>query len=115
MPPSGFLNPPFSRVGEFLARADEEIIIAGKEFRNPVIVCLVRADSPETLWWRDTVLDYEGFVRHEIRYLYPRLPYCKPDGTVRKSPEWPSALIIMRPKPWRYVRWFNWKLHAGVK
>lgn len=111
---AGFLNPPFSKVGEFLAKANEQIIIAGKEFLNPVIVCLVRADAPETAWWRDNVLDYDGFIRHEVRYLYPRLPYCDPSGEVRKNILWPSALVIMRPTPWRYVRWFNWKEYAGV-
>lgn len=113
--PHGFLNPPFSLIGEFLSRANEEIVVAGKDFPDPVIVCLVKANSPETSWWRDNVLDSDGYIRHEVRYLWPRLPYCKPNGEVRKGPEWPSCLIIMRPTPWRYVRWFNWKQYAGVK
>jgi len=109
----GFLNPPFSMVDEFLAKANEQIVLAGEKYLNPIIVCLVRADAPETKWWRKNVLDEDGFIRHEVRYLYPRVPYCDPSGEVQKNVLWPSALIIMRPKPWRYVRWFNWKLHAG--
>ena len=111
---SGFLNPPFSKIGEFLARASKEIVIAGKEFGNPVIVCLVKADSPEATWWRDNVLDSDGYIKHEVRYLYPRLPYCNPNGEVKASPRFASALIIMRPTPWRHVRWVNWKQYAGV-
>lgn len=112
---AGFLNPPFSRMGEFLAKANEQILVAGVEYNNPVIVCLVKADSPEASWWRDNVVDENGFARHEIAYLYPRLPYCNPDGVVKSSPRFASALIIMRPIPWQHVRWVNWKLHAGVK
>ena len=107
--PAGFLNPPFSLVGEFLAKANEQIVLAGERFLNPIIVCLVRADCPETLWWRNNVLDRDGYVQHEIRYLYPRLPYCNPRGEIKKNINFPSALIIMRRKPWNYVRWFNWK------
>ena len=112
---TGFLNPPFSQVGEFLAKANEQVLLAGEKFVKPVIVCLVRADAPETKWWRDNVLDSDGFIRHEVRYLYPRLPYCDPSGEVRKNILWPSALVIMRPIPWRYVRWFNWKQNVGER
>jgi hypothetical protein len=114
IPPHGFLNPPFSKIAGFLARANKEIVLAGKEFLNPVIVCLVKADSPEAGWWRDNVVDIDGGIRHEVRYLYPRLPYCNPSGEVRANPRFASALIIMRPTPWRYVQWVNWKQYAGV-
>lgn len=108
---TGFLNPPFSMAGEFLAKANEQIKTTARF--NPVIVCLVRADAPETDWWRSNVLDADGYVRHEIRYLYPRLPYCKPDGTLATNVAWPSALIIMRQMPWNYVRWYNWKEYVN--
>lgn len=116
IPPVGFLNPPFSMLGPFLKKANEQIKWAGKSYGYGLICCLVKADAPETKWWRENVLNKGGVIRHEIKYLYPRLPYLDslglpqrtPDG-IRKSPMFPSALIVMRSSPWSQARWVDWR------
>lgn len=108
--PSGFLNPPFSMFKQFMAKASEQIRLAGDMFGEGVIVCLVKADAPETEWWRKNVLNKDQTMTiHEVRMLWPRLPYCNEEGKLMGIPMFPSCLIIMRPKPWHHTRWVNWR------
>lgn len=108
--PTGFLNPPFSLLLPFMHKAREQIGVAKQQFGYGTIVILCPADKPETEWWRTGIaLDEDGLSRNEIRYLYPRLPYCNEEGEVKTSPNFPSALIIMRTTPWNYARWVNWR------
>jgi hypothetical protein len=108
--PVGFLNPPFSLLKPFMLKAREQIGLAKRMFGTGAIVILCPGDKPETEWWRTGIaLDENGVTRHEIRYLYPRLPYCNEKGEIKTSPHFPSALIIMRTMPWTHIRWANWR------
>ena len=107
--PIGFLNPPFSLAYEFLTKANEQVELAGAMYGYGLICCLVRADAPETKWFRENALDEFGVPRHELRYLWPRVPYVNIDGETKNMNQFPSMLIIMRAKPYRLVFLENWK------
>jgi len=108
--PIGFLNPPFSQTHEFLSKANEQIELASVTHGYGLICCLVRADAPETKWFRENALDEYGRPKHELRYLYPRVPYVNHEGEIKNMNQFPSMLIIMRTNPWLNVHWVNWKL-----
>ncbi len=107
--PIGFLNPPFSKVYDFLAKATEQIELARLNHGYGLICCLVKADAPETKWFRHHAIDEFGRPKHELRYLWPRVPYVDIHGETRNMTKFPSMLIIMRTNPWLNVHWVNWK------
>ena len=109
VPPFGWLNPPFSMFLEFMTKANEQIKLAGELFGYGAICCLVKADAPETKWWRNNVVDKHGHTKHEVRYLYPRVPYLDHNGVQVPYCTFPSALVIMRPRPWRHTTWVKWQ------
>ena len=107
--PIGFLNPPFSMTYKFLAKAAEQIELAKLNYGYGLICCLVKAAAPETKWFRHHAIDKHGVPKHELRYLYPRVPHVNHEGVVMKSNMFPSMLIIMRTNPWNHTTWVNWK------
>ena len=83
-----FLNPPYSRVREFIAKAHAEAQ------RGALVVCLVPSRT-DTRWWHDHVWDD---VRHcwrpgvEGRFLRGRLKF----GAATNSAPFPSVVLVFR-------------------
>ena len=75
-------NPPYSRVGEFVAKAWEEV----EAGRAEVVVLLVPSRK-DTRWWHDYV---EG--KAEVRFIRGRLKFS---GSKNSAP-FPSALLVLR-------------------
>ena len=86
--PSVWMNPPYSRVRRFMAKAAEEAR------RGCTVVCLVPSRT-DTKWWHESVWD---LVSHqprpgvEIRFLRGRLKF----GDGKGSAPFPSAVVVMR-------------------
>jgi phage N-6-adenine-methyltransferase len=85
-----WLNPPYSKCREFIAKAAEE---AGK---GCTVVCLVPSRT-DTRWWHDYVWDRETHQPRpgvEVRFVKGRLKF---GGSVAGAP-FPSVLVIFRPQ-----------------
>ena len=86
-----WLNPPYSKCREFLAKATAEVR------RGCTVVCLVPSRT-DTRWWHECVWDRD---RHrprpgvEIRFLKGRLRF---EGAPAGAP-FPSVILIFRPAP----------------
>lgn len=110
-----WLNPPFSRMYDFLDKANEEWR------KGATIVCLVRADSPETSWWRDNIVTSQGYLKHRVFYLYPRLQYCDENGDEISGVRFPSCLVLMQNTKILYdsrvyePRWIEWRKYIDFK
>lgn len=111
-----FCNPPFSLIGEFLAKGIQEYDSGGVE-----TVFLIRADGYETAWFRQLTHSerslapgpYMHELRFQVRQLWPRVHYILPDGTKPKhGPLFPSALVIMHHGYRPGMFWYNWKKEA---
>jgi phage N-6-adenine-methyltransferase len=90
-PPSVWMNPPYSRIRYFMAKATEEAA------RGCTVVCLVPSRT-DTKWWHESVWDTDAHRTRpgvEVRFLRGRLKFG--DGT--GSAPFPSAVIILRPTP----------------
>jgi phage N-6-adenine-methyltransferase len=94
--PVVWLNPPYSRCREFIAKAALEATF------GCTVVCLVPART-DTRWWHDYVWDQDrDRVRDgvEIRFLKGRVKF-KPPGemlpTLKNSATFPSVVIVFRP------------------
>jgi hypothetical protein len=85
-----WLNPPYSRCREFVARAAEAA-------RNgSTVVCLVPSRT-DTRWW-DHVWDRDShrpWPNVEVRFLKGRLKF----GNSQNSAPFPSVVIVFRPRP----------------
>lgn len=75
-----FLNPPYSRVGEWMAKAVAE------SRRGALVVCLVPSRT-DTAWWHETA------ERGEVRFVRGRLRF---NGAKKDAP-FPSAIVVFRP------------------
>jgi hypothetical protein len=102
----GFLNPPFSLLSDFVAKAWEERC---KGFCT-VAVLPVKAEQP---WWHTYVP-----LADELRFLKGRLRYIDPDTNVLgDSARFASAVVIWdgrKPNPINVkggpkVSWWSWK------
>lgn len=84
-----FLNPPYSKVGQFLAKA------ATEANKGATVVCLVPSRT-DTKWWHRLVWNsqahrpYEGV---EVRFVKGRLKF----GGSSNSAPFPSVVIVFRP------------------
>jgi phage N-6-adenine-methyltransferase len=88
-PPTVWLNPPYSRVGEFIQHA------AMEARRGCTVVCLVPSRT-DTRWWHSEVWDAEKHQPRpgvEIRFIKGRLKF----GNSNNSAPFPSVVIIFRP------------------
>ena len=85
-----FINPPYSKCKEFVAKAKQEMLI------NRVTSVLLVPSRTDTKWFHDHVWDRQ---RHqpqwctEVRFLKGRLKF---GGGLNSAP-FPSMLIIFRP------------------
>jgi len=78
-----FMNPPYGRqIGNWVQKAHESAQAGA------TVVCLVPSRT-DTKWWHDYVLP------HEVRFLKGRLKF----GGSRHNAPFPSAVVVMRPKP----------------
>jgi len=90
-PPSVWMNPPYSRIRYFMAKAVEETA------RGCTVVCLVPSRT-DTKWWHESVWDlayHRPRPGVEVRFLRGRLKF----GDGKNSAPFPSAVIILRPTP----------------
>ena len=97
----GFLNPPYSLVGKFMAKAYAEMAI------NGVSTVALIAARPDTKWWHEYVA-----YADEIRFLKGRLRF-EGEDTGNSAP-FPSAVVIFRPLPigmfyTQRVVWWDWR------
>jgi len=81
-----FLNPPFSRIPDFLLKAKQEAR------RGSLVVALLPAKT-DTGWWHEHVLRAGA----EVRYRKGRVRYLRPDGSRPGSPRFASAVVVYRP------------------
>lgn len=77
-------NPPYSRVGEFVRKASEEVQVGHAE-----LVVLLVASRTDTSWWHEYVLD-----KAEVRFIRGRLKF----GESKNGAPFPSSLLIFRRK-----------------
>lgn len=86
-----WLNPPYSRAREFMARAAHEAIVTGS-----TIVCLVPSRT-DTRWWHDYVWDA---AKHRtrpgvsIRFIRGRLIF----GGASAGAPFPSVIVVFSPE-----------------
>jgi site-specific DNA-methyltransferase (adenine-specific) len=81
-----FVNPPYSKVKEFLKKAWEEI-----DKGNCKVAVFLTFANTDTQWFHEYVLARGG----EIRFIKGRLKFIGEDG-IKNSAMRPSILIILR-------------------
>ena len=84
-----WLNPPYSRCREFIAKAAQEAR------RGATVVCLVPSRT-DTRMWHEHVWDAENNAPRpgvEIRFIKGRLKF----GNATNSAPFPSVVLIFRP------------------
>src|SRR4051812_4005617 len=81
-----WLNPPYSKCREFIAKASEEAQ------KGCTVVCLVPSRT-DTKWWHEHVWDYDSpRPGVEVRFLKGRVKF----GEGKNSAPFPSDVIIFR-------------------
>ena len=88
-PPSVWLNPPYSKCREFVAKAAEEAR------KGCAVVCLVPSRT-DTRWWHDYVWDREQHRPRpgvEVRFIKGRLKF----GGATAGAPFPSVVIVFSP------------------
>jgi site-specific DNA-methyltransferase (adenine-specific) len=85
-----FINPPYSKVGKWVAKAHDQFVINGKKNPKLAIVMLV-ASRTDTKWFHDIILQAQekGYCR--IKFLKGRVKF---QNTQNSSP-FPSMLVIL--------------------
>jgi phage N-6-adenine-methyltransferase len=84
-----WVNPPYSKCREFIAKAAEEAQ------KGLTVVCLVHSRT-DTRWWHEHVWDREKNQPRagvEVRFLKGRLKF----GNSENSAPFPSVVIVFRP------------------
>lgn len=85
-----WLNPPYSKCREFIAKAAESSL------KGCTVVCLVPSRT-DTRWWHEHVWDRETHQPKagvEIRFVKGRLTF----GGAAAGAPFPSVVIVMRPR-----------------
>jgi phage N-6-adenine-methyltransferase len=90
-PVNTFVNPPYSKVGKWVAKAHDQILSNVKKNSELVIVMLVAART-DTKWFHDIVLESNIKGYCIVQFLRGRLKFR---NTVYTSP-FPSMLITFR-------------------
>jgi hypothetical protein len=88
-PPICWLNPPYSKCREFIAKA------AAEARKGCTVVCLVPSRT-DTRWWHEHVWDAEKHQPRpgvEVRFIKGRLKF---GGSTNSAP-FPSVVIVFRP------------------
>lgn len=85
-----FVNPPYSRCREFIAKA------ALEARKGATVVCLVPSRT-DTRWWHDHVWAIDRPYRGvEVRFIKGRLKFGG-TGKADNSAPFPSCVVIFRP------------------
>lgn len=87
--PTVWLNPPYSKCREFIAKAAEEAR------KGCTVVCLVPSRT-DTRWWHEHVWDREQHRPRpgvEVRFIKGRLKF----GGATAGAPFPSVVIVFRP------------------
>lgn len=89
-----WLNPPFSRIAEWMAKAAREVA-AG---RARSVSALLPANRTEQPWWHQHIeprmrTPVEGVVA-TVHHLAGRVRFLRPDGTRMGSPQFGVCLIV---------------------
>lgn len=82
---SVWLNPPYSDIGPWLAKARTEIENGCR------IVCALIPSATDTAWWHDHVIGHA-----ELRFIRGRVRFIGWQGTPIPAPRTPSVLAIYR-------------------
>lgn len=77
-----WLNPPYSLIGKFMAKAAHEAYHKGA-----TVVCLIPSRT-DTRYWHDYVMH-----AHELRFIRGRLKF----GGANNGAPFPSCIVIFRP------------------
>jgi phage N-6-adenine-methyltransferase len=83
-----WMNPPFSRIAEFIAKAADE------SRKGATVVALIPA-RPDTRYWAAHIWDHANHRPHpgvEVRFIKGRLKF----GGSKNSAPFPSAVVIFR-------------------
>lgn len=78
-------NPPYSRIGEFVAKAYEQ------SQKHGITVCVLIPAYTDPRYWSDYVMR-----AHEVRFLKGRLSFLDEDGLKRTSARFPSVLVVFK-------------------
>src|SRR5688572_5242831 len=84
-----WLNPPYSKCREFIAKA------AAESRKGATVVCLVPSRT-DTRWWHQHVWDRDSHLpwpHVEIRFIKGRLKF----GNSENSAPFPSVVVVFRP------------------
>ncbi len=111
---NGWCNPPYSRIGPWLEKGNEELNRDGVP-HDWLVTFLIKGDATGQNYWVENLLDLNGIRPvHKIQFVYPRLPHVDPWGGVHKSNRFASALVHMTRTPYGFfqdqnVEWLDWR------
>lgn len=100
-----FLNPPYSKIAEFMKKAYEEAL------RGATVVCLIPART-DTRYWHEYCMKAS-----EIRFIKKRVKFdnpSAPEGMKMSSATFPSAVVIFDERMLR-ASWNNPVMCGMVK
>jgi phage N-6-adenine-methyltransferase len=82
---STFCNPPYSRVAEFVKKADEEA------HKGKTIVMLINACT-DTKWFHEFI-----YKKRDVRFVKGRIAFIDPTNPAKKQPSpRPSMIVVFR-------------------
>ncbi len=81
-----FLNPPYSKLKEFLSKAHDEA-----KHNGATVVCLIPSRTDTAAW-------HDYAARGEIRFIRGRVKFVQPGAAKQNSAPFPSALVVFRPR-----------------
>jgi len=81
-----FINPPYSRIKDFLIKAHYEI-----QQGNTDIAVFLTFSNTDTAWFHDYI-----YPKAEIRFIRGRLKFLDQDGKIQNSAMRPSMIAILR-------------------
>jgi site-specific DNA-methyltransferase (adenine-specific) len=79
-----FVNPPYSNIGEWVAKAHYE-----STHNGATVVMLIPART-DTRYWHDYVMD----AANKIYFIKGRLKFADPTNTVKNAAPFPSAVVV---------------------
>jgi site-specific DNA-methyltransferase (adenine-specific) len=91
---SNFINPPYSKVKEFLIKGKEEM-----DKGNAKTNVFLTFANTDTKWFHELVL---GKAR--IRFIRGRLKFQDENGNIQNSAMRPSMILIFKPRKETYSR-----------
>jgi len=84
-----FMNPPYSEVGKWVARA-----YGAAQNEGALVVCLIPSRTG-TRWWHDYAM------KGEVRFIRGRLRF----GVAKADSPFDSAVVVFRPKEFKLESW----------